>query len=139
MDNSDLYQIAEQDHIGVFAFSLPETQSMSTMLPDGYMAIGIDDRAMTSTAEERVHLAHELGHCMTGSFYNPYSPLDIREKHEYRADRWAIQRLMPQDQVIDAVKHGITEVWELAELFGVTEQLVRKAVDYYKEQQLLQR
>ena len=132
MDNSDLYQIAEQSNIGVFNFPMPETQSMSAVLPDGYMAIGIDDKAMTTTAEERVHLAHEIGHCKTGSFYNKFSKLDVREKHERRANIYAVQYLMPLDEIMDAYRNGCREIWDMAEHFGVTEDFAKFALIYYK-------
>ena len=52
------------------------------------------------TREERYQMmcglfAHELGHCETGSFYNRYAKLDVRQQHENRADKWAIRRLVP--------------------------------------------
>ena len=113
-------------------FPMPETQSMSAVLPDGYMAIGIDDKAMTTTAEERVHLAHEIGHCKTGSFYNKFSKLDVREKHERRANIYAVQYLMPLDEIMDAYRHGCREIWDMAEHFGVTEDFAKFALIYYK-------
>ena len=33
---------------------------------------------------------------------------------------------------MEAVRHGLTEPWELAEYFNVTEQLMRKAIWYYR-------
>ena len=78
-----------------------------------------------------MHLSHELGHCVTGSFYNIYAAIDYRRRHENRADKWAISTLIPVDDLDDAVAQGCTEVWELAERFGVTEDFIRKAVCYY--------
>ena len=69
---------------------------------------------------------------MTGSFYNVYSPCDSRQRHENRADRWAIKKLITEDELERAVKKGYTELWELAEFFNVTEDLMRKAVSLYK-------
>lgn len=132
MDNSDLYRMAEEDGIGVFAYKLPKTRSMSTELPDGYMAIGIDYEALTSTAEERVHLAHEIGHCKTGSFYNKYSKYDVREKHERKATIYAVQCIMPLDEIMDAYRHGCREIWDMAEYFNVTEDFARFALMYYR-------
>lgn len=132
MDNSDLYRMAEEDGIGVFAYRLPKTRSMSAVLPDGYMAIGIDHEALTSTAEERVHLAHEIAHCKTGSFYNKYSPYDVREKHERRANIYAVQCIMPLDEIMDAYRCGFREVWSIAEYFDVTEEFAKFALMYYR-------
>ena len=76
-------------------------------------------------------MSHELGHCATGSFYNIYAAIDCRQRHENRADKWAITALIPVDDLDEAVAQGCTEVWELAERFQVTEEFVRKAVCYY--------
>lgn len=87
---------------------------------------------MGTVADETVKLAHELGHCETGSFYSRTAALDLRQKHENRADRWAIKKLVPKDELEEAVSRGCCEAWELAEHFGVTEPFIRKAVEYYK-------
>ncbi len=97
----------------------------------GNCYIGMDPFRIETSSQERVHLAHELGHCETGSFYNVYSSLDIREKHENRADRWAVTRLVPVEELEYAVNNGFTEIWELAEYFGVTEDFIKKAADIY--------
>ena len=126
-----LYALAAGQGIGVHRFSLPRTGSLSIQDPGGRCHIGLDERAMETSAEETVHLAHEVGHCLTGSFYNRYAPCDLRQKHENRADRWAIRRLIDPARLYDALAAGITEPWELAEWFGVTEPFLRKALAYY--------
>ncbi len=98
----------------------------------GNCYIGIDPFQIETEAEERVHLAHEIGHCEKGAFYNPYSDLDIRAKHELKADRWAIKRLVPLDDFQNALSNGIIEKWELAERFDVTEGFIERAVEYYR-------
>jgi len=127
----DLYDFAKQQHIEVIPFPLPETGSMSVMEDGGICYIGMDDAVRDGAVQERVHLGHELGHCATGSFYNIYAPLDCRQRHENRADKWAILNLIPVDDLDEAVAEGCTEVWELAERFQVTEEFVKKAVCYY--------
>lgn len=91
----------------------------------------MDPFRIETAAQERVHLAHELGHCETGAFYNVYSPLDIREKQENRADCWAVRKLIPPEELERAVNSGLCEIWELAEYFDVTEDFIRKAADIY--------
>ena len=127
----DLYDFAKQQHIEVIPFPLPETGSMSVMEDGGICYIGMDDAVRDGAVQERVHLGHELGHCATGSFYNIYAPLDCRQRHENRADKWAILNLIPVDDLDEAVAEGCTEVWALAERFQVTEEFVKKAVCYY--------
>ena len=125
-----LYAQAEQQNIPVLRFPMPGCESMSIQLPDGSCAIGLDSGPGTETGE-RVHLSHELGHCLTGSFYSVYTAVDCRQRHENRADKWAVRKLIPVEQLDDAVAEGCTELWELADRFGVTEDLMRKAVCLY--------
>ncbi len=93
-------------------------------------AIAINFSAL-EPGEELTALFHELGHCETRSFYNQFSPFDVQQKHENRADKWAIQKLIPKDELDTAVERGLKAPWELAEYFGVTEDFVKKAVCYY--------
>lgn len=125
-----LYRLAEKRNIEIINLPLPETASMSIELQD-VCYIGIDNAVLDTNAEERTHLAHELGHCITGSFYNRHTQFDIRQRHENRADKWAVRRLIPPESLDDAVAEGHTELWDLAEFFGVTEEFMKKAVCLY--------
>ena len=129
---SELYEIAEENGTEIICCDLPQTRSASVRTSSGRCYIGIDPFEIETTAEERVHLAHEIGHCETLAFYNAYSPLEIREKHELRADRWAVSRLVPMRELTDALKHGISEIWALAEHFEVTEDFMRKVLKIYR-------
>lgn len=132
MTLTELYGLAECESVVIAPFALNKRESLSTMDSDGQCFVAIDPTKVTSTADEKTKLAHELGHCVTGSFYNVYSPCDIRQRHENRADKWAIKTLIPKDELDAAVERGYTELWELAELFNVSEDLMRKAVSWYR-------
>lgn len=131
MDNRALYDLAEQQNIEVRVCPLPKTGSLSVLSDTGRCWIGMDDQIPDSSVQERVHLAHELGHCITGSFYNIHATVDHRQRHENRADKWAVQQLISVDALDDAVAEGCTELWALAERFGVSEAFMKKAVCYY--------
>lgn len=131
MEVLDLYKLADQKNIEVIETSLPHNGSLSLMSDNGQCCIGIDESVMDGDALERVHMAHELGHCETGSFYSIHTAVDCRQRHENRADKWAILQLIPAEELGRAVADGCTEIWELAERFGVTEEFARKAVCYY--------
>lgn len=131
MEIQALYDLAQQNNIRVRNFPLPEFGSLSIQTESDICYIGIDEAVQDGSAQERVHMAHELGHCITGSFYNRYSDFDCRQKHENRADKWAARKLIPVDELDAAIAEGCTEIWELAERFGVTEEFARKAVCYY--------
>lgn len=127
--NDDLYGIAERRGHVVVCESLTETPSFS-LQTNKRCYIAIDQRL--NVQQEREALAHELGHCEYGGFYNRYSRYDIRAKAERRADKWAFTRLVPYGRLIQAVRHGVTEVWDLAELFDVSCEFMQRAIAYYK-------
>lgn len=125
-----LYAYAESRNIDVDWIPMRRAMSLSVPLTDGY-AIALDPWKLRSITQETVCLAHELGHCETGSFYNQFAKLDVRQRHENRADKWAIQHLISADELDDAVAEGCEDISALSEYFGVTEDLMRKAVCWY--------
>lgn len=127
--NDDLYGIAEKRGHVVVCESLTETPSLS-LQTNKRCYIAIDQRL--NVQQEREALAHELGHCEYGGFYNRYSRYDIRAKAERRADKWAFARLVPYGRLMQAVRHGVTDVWDLAELFDVSCEFMQRAIAYYK-------
>ena len=131
MEIQVLYDLAQQNNIRVRNFPLPEFGSLSIQTDDGDCYIGIDVETQDGNVQERVHIGHELGHCLTGSFYSIHTAVDSRQRHENRADKWAVKQLIPVDDLDAAVANGCSEIWELAEHFGVTEQFMQKAVCYY--------
>ena len=131
MTLAELYRHAEEQNIVVCRYKMAKAESVSMPLSDGTCAIAIDPTKLTGTADETWKLAHELGHCETGSFYCRHTPFDERGRHERRAERWAIRKLLPFDDLNDAVSRGIREAWELAEHFELPEALIREAVEYY--------
>ncbi len=128
MKTNELYRIAERDGITVDRFSLDKNKSVSLCI-DSRLFVGLDGKL--GGADERVCLAHELGHCETMSFYNLYSPFDVRGKHERRADIWAIKKLIPKSKFFWALKHGYGDIYSLAEYFGVTPEFAKKTAEYY--------
>ncbi|MBR3144415.1 MAG: ImmA/IrrE family metallo-endopeptidase [Clostridia bacterium] len=128
METNRLYAIAEKNGITVDRFDMQKTLSASVVM-DNRCYIAVDN--CLSGRKEKVSLAHEVGHCVTGSFYNMYAPLDIRKKHEKRADRWAIKKLIPRSAFKKAVKGGADNLFALSEFFEVTPDFMQKAIDYY--------
>ena len=130
-DLLDLYGLAEEHGTEIYWFDLGTAESLSLPLEDGSCAIAMDPWRMPTLADEKVKLAHELGHCETGSFYNRYAKLDVRQQHENRADKWAIRRLVPMADLDAAVADGCDTIRALADHFGVTEPFMRKAICWY--------
>lgn len=126
----ELMQEAEKAGITVEYCSLPLNESMTFQDDEGDFIL-MDYSLIGTGAKERVHLGHEIGHSVLGAFYNPYSPLDVRQKHENRANKWAIRRLIPESALDNAVANGCTDIFSLAEHFEVTEDFMRMAVCWY--------
>lgn len=127
-----LYDIASDNNIQIDCIDMKSCYCFSLM-DNMQCYIAIDPFKIESEADEKVKLSHELGHCETGSFYNEYATCDIREKHEYRATKWQIKKLIPKDKLLEAYKNGISNNYELAEYFGVTEDFMKKAINFYCE------
>lgn len=124
----DLYNRADAQ--GIDVDDVPMRSLTSVSFPQGWIAL--DTAKMQTTAEHKSILAHELGHVETGSFYNIYSPFDLRARQEWRADKAAIKMLVPFKRLLSAIRSGCWEVWQLAEHFDVTEELINKALTLYE-------
>ena len=129
---SELYDFAGKSGVRVDSFRLSGCKSLSLCDDDGGCFIAMDPFCPTTCAEERVRLAHELGHCLAGAFYDQSSTVCDRRRAEHRADVFAIRLLIKPDELCKALKGGTTQIWELAELFNVTEEFMSKAVEYYE-------
>lgn len=94
-------------------------------------AIGIANHIKDNTPLYTCVLAEELGHYYTSTGAHlpvarfSYTQRLTISRTEYIAQKWAALQLMPAEKVRQALASGIREVWELAEEFGVTEDLVR--------------
>lgn len=131
MTNKDLYEYAESKRIVIDKIKIPKNKSFSVKINEKDF-IAIDEKAMENSAEERTHLAHELGHCETGAFYSIGASLTQRIKAEQRAIRWAVKKLIQKSEMEELLKQGYQK-WELAELFNVTEQFIEMAYTLYFE------
>lgn len=122
---NDLYDYIKYDDILLIETNNNKLASFSLMDNDKNCTI-----VMRKTEKSIERLAHEIGHCATGSFYTP-GTLNLRSRCEYRADKWAIKKLIPEDELINAFEHGFTEIWQLAEHFQLAEDFIIKACKFY--------
>lgn len=128
MDLLEAYQYAERKDIEVIDFKMEEMISFS--VPN---AVVMDKRKIQDSADEKVRLIHEIGHCETSTFYNVATPLQTRARLEYRANKWAFRKIINKKDLVHAMKiKHLTLLWELAEYFEVTEDFMQKAIDFYK-------
>lgn len=129
----DLYAELHNEGACLFDRPLPFSAGAKSAVVevDGAYGVFLDVDRLQDSAEETVLVAHECGHIKTGATHRVASPLDLVCRHEERANRWAIRRLLPKDDLEAALRDGCTEPWQLAERFGVTVEFVRRALDYY--------
>ena len=121
-----IYQEAEEAGVQVHFLQFEEQAAVSV---PGH--IGLDLSKLQTAEAETTAAIHELAHCQTGSFYNAYSPIDCRKKNENIADHFAIQHYISENDINIAKDRGHTELWDLADYFGVTEEFMKKAVCWY--------
>ena len=126
----ELFETAKRNRVDVEYGKVPENLSLSVE-DNSEDFIVLDYSLIFAGASERVHMAHELGHCLQGAFYRGYSPFDNRCKHEARANRWAIQTLVPLRALRLAVQQEYVCEWQLAEYFCVTPEFMHDALEYW--------
>lgn len=132
-----LYNTLQREGILVFEYSQNDSKAVTIRNASGY-GIFIDTDHIETAAEELSILVHEYGHCATGATHAVCSPLDLIEKHEYKADKWAAHYLLPPDKLKEAMEEGYTEAWELAERLDVTEDFVRRTAYIYQREGLIE-
>ena len=127
MNLSALYKKAESSNIEIDYFEMKSLIALS--IPG---AVALNTKSIGSHTEEKVILAHELGHHFRNSFYDISSTYELRERQEMRADRWAVENLVPLEELETAITQGHTELYDLAEYFDVTEAFMLNAINTYK-------
>ena len=130
MELSALYRDAQELDACIYPYAIGFAGA-ATIEVAGRYGIFVDFDQLSDLREFKAALAHELGHCATGCTHRVSSPYDLVCRHEYKADRWAIQRYLPFEELQKAVAAGCTEPWQLAEYFQLPEDAVRRALTYY--------
>lgn len=128
----EMLDIAEKNGIKVeyWDFS-PPLEAVYWAHPHLPPYIGISRSICSRRAHLRCVLAEELGHHFTTSgnsipkvYFHYRDRLEI-SKAEYKAIRWGALYLMSKAKIRQAVKRGVQEIWEFAECFDVTEEMVK--------------
>lgn len=131
MNNFDLFEYAERHDIEIEYADLPKNKALAIKLGQTEI-IGLDKAVAADSSEERTLLAHEIGHCATGCFYDLSANRIDRSRQEHRAIRWALCRCVPKRKLIELIRARYSNN-EIADIFGVTEEFIKKAYTYYFE------
>lgn len=135
MELIDLENIAEREKINIVNFKMKKVKAK--IIDYGNHYIFMDYSKIDTYTEEKCLLAEELGHYYYDSYYTLSSDQNFIDKQEYRAQKWKIKTLVPVRKLAKLFDEGYQYSYEMAEELGVTEELVRKAYDYYKENNMI--
>lgn len=127
-----LYEDLRKQQVTLYPYDVGNEKSVTIELNNRF-AIFLDPFRVESIQEMKYILAHEIGHCATGCTHKVCSPLDIVQRHEYKANRWAIERYLPLENINAAIRQGYTEPWQLADYFDLPEGFVRRAIAHYTD------
>ena len=138
MENLDnLYQWLDDEGVFLFDRQLPFSSRESnavTIQLDAHRdvwGIFLDKGRLGTASEEKSALLHESGHYATGATHQVSSPFDLVQKHEYKANKWAVERAFSQDELDDAVAEGCIDIYSLADHFNVTIDFMRLALCWH--------
>lgn len=127
-EKTNLYEIAKAKNIEIDYADLQKNKALSVEVKGrDYIALSNN---IKNSKDERSALAHELGHCITGSFYFVGASKIDRCRAEYKATKWALLNCVPKYELIELLKAGLNK-WEIADYFNVNEDLVSLAFTYY--------
>ena len=129
----DLYSLAKSEGIEVDFFDFGVSNVNGIYYADDYMpqTIWLDISLKDNYPLFRSVFAEELGHHFTSAgfgipkqFYN-YSERLVIDRIEYKALRWAANYLIPENDLLDALRDCIETQSELAEHFRVVPEIIK--------------
>lgn len=124
---------ADYERMGIPIYSWPAGGvRAATLEMDGCYAVFADFFRFDSIAQQKRMLMHEMGHCATGCTHKLSSSFDIIERHEFKADKYAALRYLPPAAFEEAFKAACRQPWELAEWFGLPQEFISWAMEYYR-------
>lgn len=129
---SDFYTYCRNNEIDVIPYNGIPSPGATIRDGDCY-AIFLDFTKVRSTRLLKGVCCHELGHAATGALHKIASPYELVERSEYRANRWAAEHFLTQEDFRDAFAEGYRELWQLAEFFDLPEEDVKNALTYWSE------
>ena len=132
-----LEQAAFDQSIEIFTAALPE-RLRGLFYDDGNCRIITLSSAIRTAAERLVVLAEELGHHIIGGGNILFGnlPQAVRNQLENRARAYAYGILLPVAKLLPYLRRN-EPYWDIAEEFGVMQEFVEDAVDYYRTKGLI--
>jgi len=127
----------DENGIDVDDYTFEKLRAVS-ICQDGICSIGIDMQKIETAADLKSVLLHEQGHCETHTFYNEQTSQLMRGKLERRADKYVADNKITSYMIRAAsIKEGITDLWEFAEYFGVTDDYMKRIMNIHFDMDFL--
>lgn len=136
MNLQDVYSRIENNNISVFPFGIDKIKAV-TIETDNRYGIFVNHEEIVDKNEEFCVLAHEYGHCKSGTTHKLNSSFSLICQHEYRADRQSIIDLLPVSKIQEAIQNGSQTLYEIAEFVDMPEAFVSKAIQHYTSMELI--
>lgn len=138
MELNDLYDIAERENIKIYNWHI-ENSNGAFINVANINAIALNYDEINTHLQEKETLAEELGHYYMDATYSLYSNDTIlMAKQEYRARKWSFKTLAPVSKIKELVRNGYTMLNEISEELDISERFLNLAIQYYKENGLLE-
>lgn len=131
METLDLYKLADKEKINVLDYHWTNTKARIFEIDDNYY-IGIDNKKIDNSFEEKEILAEELGHYYCNALYYIDSNKYFKDKCEYRAMKWAYSVLIPLQKLKEKIIQGFN-LYDLADYFNVDIKYMINCIDFYTE------
>lgn len=136
MDINNLYKKINDSGIDVFHHNYNCIKAVTIEIDKNY-AIFINENLMQDSDEEFCAMAHEYGHCKSGSTHKLHSKFDLICRHEYRANRRAVLDFLPFEQIKQAINCGCETIYEFSAYLDMPETFIKTALHHYNAMGLL--
>lgn len=132
MDFADVYQDVKDVGAKVYPYEIGFCDAATIEL-NGQYGIFLDLKKFHTIRDIIWALEHETAHCATGCTHKLSSGYDLIEKHEYKANRYVIEKYLSVQDLCAAMQAGYSSTFDLAEYFNVPESAIKKALHYWTE------
>ena len=125
------------DKAGIKTFNFKIPGSKATIESEGQYGIFVDYEKLEDSQEEFMVLAHEYGHCKSGSTHVLNSPCDLIAKHEFKADKTAVFEFLPIEKIHESILYGCRNIQEIADYLDFPPKFVKRAIEIYTTKEML--
>ncbi len=131
-----LYNLADKNNISIHFFDLTEVGVLGLNVEKERLPhmIFLDLKLKSNKNLHLEVLAHELGHFFTtvGNILNNknYREILYNNKFENKADKWACEFLVSEEEIINALNKNIVNIYDMAEYLDVPLNILKKRLEY---------